>query len=155
MRCVKYDRVTGVYPGQNSRSASSSFLLPSLFGLSWHYPNSPKSQYWTTFTLPYKLNVRFILTSMEPDMARTMTVDLGDELREFIESLIESGDYRTQSEVIRESLRLLREKQAESRLQALRDLLAEGLSSGEPVEWEKDAFLKQVKAGMRASGENR
>lgn len=45
-------------------------------------------------------------------MARTMTVDLGDELREFIESLIESGDYRTQSEVIRESLRLLREKQA-------------------------------------------
>lgn len=88
-------------------------------------------------------------------MARTMTVDLGDELREFIESLIKSGDYRTQSEVIRESLRLLREKQAESRLQALRDLLAEGMSSGEPVEWEKDAFLKQVKAGMRASGENR
>ncbi|HCK5811065.1 TPA: type II toxin-antitoxin system ParD family antitoxin [Salmonella enterica subsp. enterica serovar Typhi str. CT18] len=75
--------------------------------------------------------VRFILT-VEAVMARTMTVDLGDELREFIESLIESGDYRTQSEVIRESLRLLREKQAESRLQALRELLAEGLNSGEP-----------------------
>ncbi|HED1713939.1 TPA: type II toxin-antitoxin system ParD family antitoxin [Klebsiella variicola] len=88
-------------------------------------------------------------------MARTMTVDLGDELREFIESLIESGDYRTKSEVIRESLRLLREKQAESRLQALRDLLAEGLSSGEPVEWKKDLFLKKVKAGKRAAGENR
>ncbi|STF45015.1 putative addiction module antidote protein [Escherichia coli] len=70
-------------------------------------------------------------------MARTMTVDLGDELREFIESLIESGDYRTQSEVIRESLRLLREKQAESRLQALRDMLAEGLSSGEAQPWEE------------------
>ncbi|EKY4302368.1 TPA: type II toxin-antitoxin system ParD family antitoxin [Salmonella enterica] len=92
---------------------------------------------------------------MEPDMARTMTVDLGDELREFIEYLIESGDYRTQSEVIREALRLLREKQAESRLQALRDLLAEGLSSGEPIEWEKDAFLKKVKAGTMAAGENR
>lgn len=88
-------------------------------------------------------------------MARTMTVDLGDELREFIESLIESGDYRTQSEVIREALRLLREKLAESRLQALRDLLAEGLSSGVPVEWEKDAFLKRVKTGTRATGENR
>ena len=81
-------------------------------------------------------------------MARTMTVDLGDE-REFIESLIESGDYRTQSEVIRESLRLLREKQAESRLQALRDMLAEGLSSGEAQPWEKDAFLRKVKAGIR------
>lgn len=66
-----------------------------------------------------------------------MTVDLGDELREFIESLIESGDYRTQSEVIRESLRLLREKQAESRLQALRDMLAEGLSSGEAQLWKR------------------
>lgn len=82
-------------------------------------------------------------------MARTMTVDLGDELREFIESLIESGDYRTQSEVIRESLRLLREKQAESRLQALRDMLAEGLSGGEAQPWEKDAFLRKVKAGIR------
>lgn len=78
-------------------------------------------------------------------MARTMTVALGDELWEYIESLIESGDYRTQSEVIRESLRLLREKQAESRLQTLRNLLAEGLSSGEPVVWEKDAFLKKLK----------
>eukprot|EP01132_Coremiostelium_polycephalum_P021639 gene21639-25684_t len=81
-------------------------------------------------------------------MARTMTVDLGDELREFIESLIESGDYRTQSEVIRESLRLLREKQAESRLQALRDMLAEGLSSGEAQPWEKDAFLRKDLEGI-------
>lgn len=87
------------------------------------------------------------------NMPRTLTVDLGDELREFIESLIESGDYRTQSEVIRESLRLLREKQAESRLKALRDLLADGLSSGEPVIWEKDAFLKKIKAGIRSAGE--
>lgn len=85
-------------------------------------------------------------------MSRTMTVDLGDELREFIESLIKSGDYRTKSEVIREYLRLLRKKQAESRLQALCDLLAESLSSGEPVEWEKDAFLKKVKANTRATG---
>lgn len=76
-------------------------------------------------------------------MARTMTVDLGDELREFIESLIESGDYRTQSEVIRESLRLLREKQAESRLQALRELLAEGLNSGEPQAWEKGRLFTE------------
>lgn len=42
-------------------------------------------------------------------MARTKAVDLGDEIREFIEP----GDYRTQSELIRESLRLFREKQAE------------------------------------------
>ncbi|EKQ8001230.1 type II toxin-antitoxin system ParD family antitoxin [Raoultella ornithinolytica] len=47
----------------------------------------------------------------------------------------ESVDYRTQREVIRESLRLLREKQAESRLQALRDLLTNGLSRGKSIVW--------------------
>jgi len=78
-------------------------------------------------------------------MPRTMTVDVGDELREFIDSLVKSGDYRTQSEVLRDALRLLREKQAESRLQTLRDLLAEGLSSGAPEVWDKDAFLKRMK----------
>lgn len=79
-------------------------------------------------------------------MARTMTVDVGDELREFIDSLVKAGDYRTQSEVMRDALRLLREKQAESRLQQLRDLLAEGLSSGEAKPWNKDAFLNNVRA---------
>ncbi len=45
-------------------------------------------------------------------MARTMTVDVEDELREFINSLVKADDYRTQSEVMRDALRLLREKQA-------------------------------------------
>lgn len=87
-------------------------------------------------------------------MARTMTVDLGDELREFIESLVESGGYRTQSEANGESLRLLREKQVESRLQALQNLLAEGLNSGEPQACEKDAFSRKVKTGMSKPDEN-
>ena len=84
-------------------------------------------------------------------MARTMTVDVGDELREFIDSLVKAGEYRTQSEVMRDALRLLREKQAHSRLQALRDLLAEGISSGDAKPWNKDAFLMKVKA--RAANE--
>lgn len=98
------------------------------------------------------LHVRTNLTSVTGDlMARTMTVDVGDELREFIDSLVKAGDYRTQSEVMRDALRLLREKQAESRLQALRDLLAEGISSGDAKPWNKDAFLMKVKA--RAANE--
>lgn len=78
-------------------------------------------------------------------MARTMAVDVGDELREFIDSLVKAGDYRTQSEVMRDALRLLREKQAQSCLQELRNLLAEGISSGDPKPWNKDAFLIKVK----------
>lgn len=86
-------------------------------------------------------------------MARTMTVDIGDELREFIDSLVRSGDYRTQSEVLRDALRLLREKQAESQLQMLRDLLAEGISSGEASSWDKNAFLQRMKAKSQANNE--
>jgi antitoxin ParD1/3/4 len=52
---------------------------------------------------------------------------------------------------MRDALRLLREKQAESRLQELRDLLAEGSSSGDAKPWNKDDFLKQVRA--RATNE--
>lgn len=85
-------------------------------------------------------------------MARTLTVDLGEELRGYVESLIESGDYRTQSEVIRESLRLLREQQAQSKLQQLRALMAEGLESGISQDWERDTFIKEVKGKLNGKG---
>lgn len=84
-------------------------------------------------------------------MARTMTVDVSEELREFIDSLVKAGDYRTQSEVMRDALRLLREKQAASRLQELRDILAEGIGSGDAKLWNRDVFLKNVRA--RAANE--
>ena len=79
-------------------------------------------------------------------MARTMTIDLGDELREFVESLVASGDYRTQSEVVRDSLRLLREKQAASQLETLRELVRQGFESGPGKEWDHDDFLRRAKA---------
>ncbi|MCL2893996.1 type II toxin-antitoxin system ParD family antitoxin [Brenneria tiliae] len=84
-------------------------------------------------------------------MARTITIDLGDELRHYVESLVESGDYRTQSEVIREAIRMLREKQAESDLQKLRNLIADGLNSGEPQEWNRDEFLQKVRDKVQTS----
>ncbi|CRY55808.1 Predicted transcriptional regulators containing the CopG/Arc/MetJ DNA-binding domain [Yersinia intermedia] len=34
-----------------------------------------------------------------------MTVDVGEELRDFIDSLVSAGDYRTQSEVLRDAFR--------------------------------------------------
>lgn len=78
-------------------------------------------------------------------MARTMTVDLGNELRHYVESLVESGNYRSNSEVLRESLRLLREKQAESKLEQLCQLIDEGVASGDPVVWNAQEFLKRMK----------
>lgn len=79
-------------------------------------------------------------------MARTMTVDTGEELRGFVESLVETGNYKTNSEVVRDGLRLLQEKQAESKLETLRKLIDEGENSGEPVDWDVNDFLNRMKA---------
>lgn len=78
-------------------------------------------------------------------MTRTMTVDLGNELRHYVESLVDSGDYRSNSEVLRESLRLHREKQAESKLEQLRYLIDEGEASGESLSWNASEFLGRMK----------
>jgi len=83
-------------------------------------------------------------------MARTMTVDLGSELRDYVESLVNAGDYRSNSEVLRESLRLLREKQASSKLALLRRFIDEGEKSGEPVDWNADDFLTSMKRKLNA-----
>lgn len=83
-------------------------------------------------------------------MARTMTVDLGSELRHYVESLVDTGDYRSNSEVLRESLRLLREKQADSKLEQLRQLIDEGEASGDPLTWHVDEFLERMKQKARA-----
>lgn len=83
-------------------------------------------------------------------MARTMTVDLGSELRHYVESLVDAGDYRSNSEVLRESLRLLREKQAESKLEKLRQLIDDGETSGDPLTWDTYDFLKRMKKKSHA-----
>ncbi|GLS27727.1 type II toxin-antitoxin system ParD family antitoxin [Marinibactrum halimedae] len=78
-------------------------------------------------------------------MARTITFQPSPELGEFIEAMVESGSYANQSEVIRDSLRLLHEKTAKSKLTQLRKLIEEGENSGEPVEWSADKFLQRMK----------
>jgi len=83
-------------------------------------------------------------------MARTMTIDTGEELRGFVESLVESGSYKTNSEVVRDGLRLLQEKQAASKLETLRRLIDEGEDSGEPVDWNVNEFLDRVKKHKHA-----
>ena len=82
-------------------------------------------------------------------MGRTTTVDLGD-LKGFVDELIASGDYNTQSEVIRESVRLLKEKHARSKLTELRRLIDEGDNSGPPVDFNLDSFLARIKRRSNA-----
>lgn len=80
-------------------------------------------------------------------MARTMTIDTGKELKEFVESCVSSGMYKSNSEVIREGLRLLKEKQEKSslaKLQKLRALIKEGEDSGEPIELNFNKYIRDL-----------
>ncbi|WP_242604593.1 type II toxin-antitoxin system ParD family antitoxin [Legionella fairfieldensis] len=47
-------------------------------------------------------------------------------------------------------MRLLREKQAESKLEQLRHLIDEGEASGTPIAWNAQKFLKQMKKKQHA-----
>jgi len=68
------------------------------------------------------------------------------KLKNFIEDSIKSGSYKTTSEVVREGLRLLQEKQANSKLTALRKLIKEGEDSGISQDWDFDEFIKRMDA---------
>ncbi len=58
-----------------------------------------------------------------------MNVSVGRELEEFVKGKVGSGDYASASEVVREGLRLLKERDRilEARLQALRGEIQKGV----------------------------
>jgi antitoxin ParD1/3/4 len=57
------------------------------------------------------------------------SVDLGRELEKFVSALIKSGRYNSKSEVLREGVRLIQER--ETRLAALDAAVARGLADVE------------------------
>lgn len=64
-----------------------------------------------------------------------MNVSLTPELEQFVQEKVSSGLYYSASEVIREGLRLLKEREQlqQIRLQELRQEIQAGLNSGEPT----------------------
>jgi antitoxin ParD1/3/4 len=62
-------------------------------------------------------------------MAKSTSVNLSDHFCDFIAEQVESGRFGSASEVVREGLRMVEER--ETRLQALRQALIEGEESGQ------------------------
>jgi antitoxin ParD1/3/4 len=77
-------------------------------------------------------------------MAKSTSVNLSDHFCNFIAEQVESGRFGSASEVVREGLRLVEER--ETRLQALRQALIEGEESEEagPLD------MKEIKRTARA-----
>ena len=84
-----------------------------------------------------------------------MNVSLTDELEKWIEARVASGLYRSSSEVVREAVRLLREKEEskELRRQELRALIDVGLHD---LEQGRHVVLEpQLVADVKADGRRR
>ena len=74
-------------------------------------------------------------------MPRSTSVNLSDHFCSFIDEQVEAGRYGSASEVVRDGLRLLEERQI--RLDRLRNMLAEGEASGEAVPFDMDEWLDE------------
>ncbi len=77
-------------------------------------------------------------------MAATITFRPTDEQGGFIDNMIESGDFASQSEVIRAGIRLLQEQQAKSKLNQLRQLVKEGVDSPIVEDWSAEGFVSSM-----------
>jgi antitoxin ParD1/3/4 len=79
-----------------------------------------------------------------------MNISLTPKLEDFVKSKVKTGDYNNASEVVREALRVLQERDAERKVQlgALKRLIREGEESGEPVLWDPESI--KAKARVRA-----
>lgn len=81
-----------------------------------------------------------------------MNVSLGERWEKFVESTVQSGRYGSASEVVREGLRLVEER--EIRLSALRETLDRSIAAGGDVSDEAlDAALDEKAAELTATGD--
>lgn len=74
-------------------------------------------------------------------MGKNTSISLGDHYEAFVRRKVESGEFATISEVIRDALR--RAEEREKRIAVLDAALQEGLDSGPAEELDWDAFMAQ------------
>lgn len=85
----------------------------------------------------------------------TLNVSLTPQLEELVKAKVSSGMYNSASELVREALRLLdeRDQVREMRLQALRKAVQEGIDSGPGIP--ADKVFSSVRAKIDAVAEKK
>ncbi len=74
-----------------------------------------------------------------------MNVSLTAKLEGYVKAKVKSGDYNNASEVIREALRAMQERDSEKRdLKRLRNALREGEDSGVATGWTLDDISAEI-----------
>ena len=75
-----------------------------------------------------------------------MNVSLNAHFEKFVAEAVASGRFKTSSEVVREGLRLLEER--ETRLAALRREIRKGRQSGDPVPFEPEEIKRRGREAL-------
>jgi antitoxin ParD1/3/4 len=83
-------------------------------------------------------------------MDRNTSISLGSYFDQFIQSRISAGRYKNASEVVRAGLRLLEEE--ESKMNALKAAIQEGIESSVVNDFDPDYHLKTIKAKKDLNG---
>lgn len=98
---------------------------------------------------------------MQGSEGNRMNVSLGEKWERFVEAKVKSGDYQTASEVLREGLRLMEEREVLKRLSvsSLHELEAKLLESAEKLDRGEGrdgeavfARLRQRRTARRTNG---
>lgn len=76
-------------------------------------------------------------------MSRNTSVTLGEHFEGFMSQQIKAGRFESKSEVIRAAMRLLEEH--EQKISALRQALAEGEASGQPIPYSMTSILQDAR----------
>lgn len=85
---------------------------------------------------------------------RTLTISLTPHQAAMLENAVESGGYASNSEIVRDALRLWeqREEVRQMELARLKKAYDEGMASGEGRSVTADALLAELKAEARKRG---
>ena len=80
-----------------------------------------------------------------------MNISLTPKLEGFVKAKVKTGDYNNASEVIREALRVLQEREADRKVQlgALKRLIRDGEESGKPIPWDPEAIKQKARRRAR------
>ena len=80
-------------------------------------------------------------------MGKNTSVILGDHFEAFIQSEIDSGRYKSASEIIRSGLRLLEVER--KKIEAINEALVVGESSGKAVTFDNQKFKQQMRKKLK------
>jgi len=81
-------------------------------------------------------------------MSKNTSISLGNHFEKFIQNIINSGRFSSTSEVIREGLRLLEER--ESKILALNKALEKGEESGFMENFDPEILLNELNSQHKA-----